>query len=280
MTNTKQKYNTPSLAIRTNQEDDFEAISESYLGYSEKQTVQTYITIPIDTNIKDASHYRYCTNRIVNTQEGDIVEFEIHSSGGQYNGLTALLGAALRTEATTVAYINGECHSAASMLALSCDEVHVSPFADMLVHFQSFGSAGKSSDIKAFVEHTHNNGAGVFRDIYEFFLTEDEIESCIEGKELWMDSDEIVRRLVVREAMREIQFNECNYLEESMCGDCDEVCEDCDCGASEEVQINTQMNVQVDDVNFVYVKEQDESTHKVDTLAMTRAIKEVKGKKK
>lgn len=269
----KQKYThqVKNRNIRTNQEDDFEAISDSYLGYSEKQSVQTCITIPIDTNIKDASHYRYCTNRIVNTQEGDTVEFEIHSSGGQYNGLTALLGAVLRTEARTVAYINGECHSAASMLALSCDEVHVSPFADMLVHFQSFGSAGKSSDIKAYVEHTHNNGAGVFRNIYEFFLTEDEINSCIDGKELWMDSDEIVRRLVVREEMREIK------MEESMCSECDEdcdeccseICEDCDCGASEECE----------DDDFVHVGEQDEVVQEVQEVD-TLDIKEVKGKKK
>ena len=189
-------------------DSEYTELSDSYLGYSEKHSVQSIVTIPIDTNIKDASHYRHVANRIVNTQEGDIVEFEIHSNGGQYNGLTAILGALLRTNAHSIAYINGECHSAASMLALSCDEVQVSPFADMLVHFQSFGSVGKSSDIKAFVEHTHNNGAGVFRDIYEFFLTETEIESCIDGKELWMDADEIIRRLEVREEMRELVMQE------------------------------------------------------------------------
>jgi ATP-dependent protease ClpP protease subunit len=194
---------------RFSDDSEYTELSDSYLGYSEKHSVQSIVTIPIDNDFKDASYYRHIANRIVNTQEGDIVEFEIHSGGGQYKGLTAILSSLLRTSAHSIAYINGECHSCASMLALSCNEVQISPFAEMLVHFQSFSPGfGKSSDIIASAEHAHNNGAGVFRDIYEFFLTETEIESCIDGKELWMNADEIIRRLEVREEMRELVMQE------------------------------------------------------------------------
>jgi len=218
----QSKYQqTPTL----NEDDYEEEPQESFLGYTEEQQVSVCLTIPIDTRIREASYYRHVAQRITNTSENDLIKFEIHSPGGAYNGLTALLSAVLRTEATTIAYMNGECHSAASMLALSCDEVQVSPFASMLCHFVRYGTAGKSSDIKAFVDHTHDTGAEVFRGIYWGFLTEDEIGACIEGKELWLNAVEIQSRLLKREELLKQE-----EVETSCEGDCD----NCSCGAYDE----------------------------------------------
>ena len=70
----------------------------------------------------------------------------------------------------------------------------------MMVHYVSFGTGGKASDIKANVNHTLDFTANYFREIYQGFLTEEEINSCIEtGKEIWMQSDEIVDRLEKRQ---------------------------------------------------------------------------------
>lgn len=189
-------------------EEDEAEVHEDYLGYSERSTVSTCITIPIDTSFKSASHYRHVVSRIVNTSQDDLIEFEIHSPGGQYNGLSAILSAILRTEASTVAYLNGECHSAASMLALSCDSVQVSPFATMLCHFTNFGYAGKASDVMRAVSHIHDTGIEVFCAIYEGFLTEEELLSCIDGKEYWFDAEEIMQRLQNREDLRNAEMSD------------------------------------------------------------------------
>jgi len=214
-------YSNKVQPIELNEDDYEEEPQESFLGYTEEQQVSVCLTIPIDTRIREASYYRHVAQRITNTSENDLIKFEIHSPGGAYNGLTALLSAVLRTEATTIAYMNGECHSAASMLALSCDEVQVSPFASMLCHFVRYGTAGKSSDIKAFVDHTHDTGAEVFRGIYWGFLTEDEINACIEGKELWLNSVEIQSRLIKREELQK--------QEEGTEMDCEGDCDNCSC---------------------------------------------------
>jgi len=230
------KYHTPKyqegagyaikVSSQLNEDDYEEEPQESFLGYTEEQQVSVCLTIPIDTRIREASYYRHVAQRITNTQENDLIKFEIHSPGGAYNGLTALLSAVLRTEATTIAYMNGECHSAASMLALSCDEVQVSPFASMLCHFVRYGTAGKSSDIKAFVDHTHDTGAEVFRGIYWGFLTENEINACIEGKELWLNSVEIQSRLIKREELQK--------QEEDVGSECEGDCDNCSCCEYEE----------------------------------------------
>ena len=185
----------PSKKVFKSKEDDDEESSDKQLGYFTSTSQATCLTIPIDEPIKEAQYYRQCIQAICNTGEGDQIEFEIASPGGQLAGLVALLTAMEKTPATTVAHINGDCHSAASMLALSCDSIYVSPYASMLVHFVSYGSAGKATDVKSHVNHVHNTSEKLFREIYELFLTEEEIEKCIGGYELWLDSEAIAERL-------------------------------------------------------------------------------------
>lgn len=125
-----------------------------------------------------------------------------------------------RTEAVKVAHINSDCHSAASMLALSCDQIFVSPYASMLVHHLSYGSAGKAADVRAYVNHIHGTGEKLFRETYELFLTEDEIEKVLAGFELWLDADDIVRRLTLKYEALEKMEEDLQQLESECEGDC------------------------------------------------------------
>ena len=182
---------------KANDDDDLDdkLFGNKQLGYFTQTQTSTCIVVPIDEPVKDAAYYRQVVQAISNTSEGDQIQFEINSPGGDLAGLIALLTAMSKTEAAKVAHINGDCHSAASMLALNCDGVYVSPYASMLVHFVSFGSSGKATDIKSHVNHVHSTSEQLFRETYELFLTEEEIEKCIGGFELWLNYDEISRRL-------------------------------------------------------------------------------------
>jgi ATP-dependent protease ClpP protease subunit len=177
------------------EDDDDEYFSNRQLAFFKRTQEITNLSIPIDEGVREPKYYRQAVQAISNTSEGDIVEFEINSGGGRLDGLLAILTAMQKTDALTVANINGECHSAASMLALNCDNVYVSPYATMLCHHVSYGTAGKASDIKLHVNHIQSVCEKLFRQTYHLFLTEDEIESCLEGYQLWLDSDEINRRL-------------------------------------------------------------------------------------
>lgn len=190
----KTKHNFKN---KTTQEDDDEdeGGSAKHLGYFTKVQQSTLITIPIDEAVREASYYRAVVNAISGTSEDDVIEFDINSVGGRLDGLIALLTALERTEAISCANINGECHSAASMLALSCDSLTVSPYASMLCHFVSYGASGKATDVKSHVNHIHDTCENLFRSVYQHFLTEDEIEKCIGGYELWLNAAEIAERL-------------------------------------------------------------------------------------
>lgn len=205
--------NIPNLKRFKANEDDDELVNilgkDKFLGYFTQQKVSTCIVVPIDENVRDAEYYRQVVNAISNTTEDDVIQFEINSNGGSLEGLIALLTAMSKTEALKVANINGFCHSAASMLALNCDSVFVSPYASSLIHFVSYGSSGKSADIRSHVNHVHTTSEALFRETYELFLTEDEMQECIDGKEMWLGVDEINRRL-------EYKYSIINQMEEDV----------------------------------------------------------------
>ena len=92
----------------------------------------------------------------------------------------------------------------------------------MLVHFISFGSAGASNHVLKQAEHTKKVSEKLFRDTYYGFLTEEEINKCIEDDyQLWLDSEQIIQRLEQRQVILEAEQDE-EYIEEpnESCNDC------------------------------------------------------------
>jgi len=206
-------------------EDEFELEqSERFCGYFLEQRA-VRLVVPIDTAFKSASYYRMVCNKIEELTENDVVEFQINSPGGDLTGLVALLHSIRTTEAQTVATIIGDCYSAASLLALSCDVVSVGSLANMLCHSASFHSGGKATDVRHHVNHLTDYAEGIFRECYEHFLSEEEIEDVLAGKELYLNFDEINQRLERKYSiLQEIH----NSMQEGCCGNpegCDDICE-------------------------------------------------------
>lgn len=190
-----KKFNN-TVHLSEPDEDDDEPIQTDKLGYFRSTQTAQCLDIHITGAILEAEYYTQVVQAIKNTSEGDLVNFHINSYGGNLNGLQSLLSAMLSTEAEKRAYIDGGAMSAASILALNCDSVFVSPYAEMLCHFISLSAGGKSSDVKSHFEHIQRTSERLFRETYQFFLTEEEIEACIEhGRDIWLDAEQIAERL-------------------------------------------------------------------------------------
>lgn len=181
------------------------------LEFYTEQISNIAMTVHIDEEIKEPSYYRQVVQGINSLSEGDQITFNISSPGGRLDGLEVVLSAIDNTEAVTIANIAGQCHSAASILALNCNMIYVSPHASMLVHFISFGSAGASNHVLKQAEHTKKVSEKLFRNTYKYFLTEEEINKCIEDDyQLWLDAEQILERLTFRqEKYQEENSEEC-----------------------------------------------------------------------
>lgn len=192
------------------------------LEFYTEQISNIAMTVHVDEEIREPSYYRQVVQGISNLSEGDQLTFNISSPGGRLDGLEVVLSAIDNTDAVTIANIAGQCHSAASILALRCNIIYVSPHASMLVHFISFGSAGASNHVLKQAEHTKKVSEKLFRDTYYGFLTEEEINKCIEDDyQLWLDSEQIIQRLEQRQAILEALQDEEEIEEQNeSCNDC------------------------------------------------------------
>ena len=140
---------------------------------------------------------------LMNATEADSVIFLLNSPGGMYSGLVALIEAVKMTDATTMAVLIGECASAASIFALHCDTVFVSDNATMLCHNISYGTGGKGSDILSHVQHVSKTSEKLLRGTYEHFLSPKEIDELLNGREIYLDSEEIKERLEQKQKLLE-----------------------------------------------------------------------------
>lgn len=189
-----------SLKLNEFDEDDLGS-SKGELPFCVNSTVSNEIIIPIDEVVQEASYYRNVAHAVSSATGDDVVKYRINSPGGRLDGLIALLHATVGTQATVVAEIVGECHSAASILALHCDEIFVGPYASMLCHSVRYGYVGKSADVEAHVKHASKTTEKLMRETYIGFLSEEEIEDLLKGRELYLDSTEIIERLKDREGL-------------------------------------------------------------------------------
>ena len=123
-------------------------------------------------------------------------------------GMFSILSSLEETEASSMAILEGEVASAASIIALNCDTVIVASNATMMIHNISFGSNGKMSDVQRHVAFTKRQSERLIDSTYEGFLSPEEIKDVHKGLEFWMDADEILVRLEARQAYFEEKYKE------------------------------------------------------------------------
>ena len=156
----------------------------------------------IDETFKAPSYYREVVQALLVAGEDTEVTFLVNSPGGDYEGLLHIASAIHSSKARTVAHITGRAASCASMLPLLCDEVIVSPYAEMFIHFIEAGidtdNITRSLDL---LKHMQTGCEDNFRLIYKGFLSEDELQHVFHGGTYTFNSSEITRRLRQRQQL-------------------------------------------------------------------------------
>lgn len=192
-------------ALTRNDDDDEEQGNNrnQHLPYFESTRTDRCIKIFLDEYIREPKYYRTVLQGIDSLGEGDVVLLSINSYGGQLDGAIAIINAIQDTDADVHASIEGVAASAASLIALAAPSISVSPYATMMVHSATFGAFGKQSDVISHASFVDKQVRGLMNSIYKDFLTDKELEEVIMGKEMWFDSEEIVRRLELRAQLQE-----------------------------------------------------------------------------
>lgn len=173
-------------------------------------------TFFIDEPIGEPSNYRDEFNTLITASDMDIVNIIINSPGGSIDSTNQLIQAIQSSAAEITAVLVGETHSAASMLALNCPNVFVTPVATMLVHTGFYNSINTAPNVKRHVDFTHDQINKLLDETYEGFMSLNEISEVKEGKEFWFDADEIKTRLEKRHAYFEKKQKDAEKAEKAV----------------------------------------------------------------
>lgn len=144
--------------------------------------------------IGEAKTYFKWFDILQNACEDDLVVIHVNSPGGYLDTAVQLITQIKSSEAQVVCQIESACCSAATMIALACQGLACYPHAYMMIHTSSGCSFGKQSDIRRQEAFYNTWLENFFKDIYKDFLTDKEIDSVLNGHDLWLNSDEVTQR--------------------------------------------------------------------------------------
>lgn len=125
----------------------------------------------------------------------DILKFYINSPGGDVFTAIQMIRALQETEATVVMSVEGICASAATMILLQGDSFEVSEHSVFMIHNYSGGAVGKGGEMYSQIQHERKWSEEMLRGIYHDFLTEKEITSVLDNKDIWLDGNDVIKRL-------------------------------------------------------------------------------------
>lgn len=155
----------------------------------------TEIDFYLPENIGPVSDFIDFLRAVGDTRQNDNVTIHINSYGGDVVTALNIIDVLKTSPANIVISVEGNCCSAASMIMLAGNEWEIMPHSYIMIHSYSAARFGKRNEINASFEFDKKWLDGTFREIYEKFLTDDEIEKVLAGQDLYFTADECLERL-------------------------------------------------------------------------------------
>ena len=155
-----------------------------------KNVSHVYITEPID----EPSYYNELCFLLDNATEQDTINIHINTPGGIIDSAVMIINSIKNSKANVVGHLAGTVASAGTMIALSCNSLKVANHTTFMIHNYSGGLRGKGHELKAQQAFVDASLEAFFKDIYGNFLSPKEIREVIDGKDMWINSEEVLAR--------------------------------------------------------------------------------------
>ncbi len=165
-----------------------------YVMY-EFEAKERHITFYISDNIGDPIDYTDMCYSISMAGPNDVIYLHLNTSGGRVDTGVQIINAIRSTEAHVITIVEAQAHSMGALLFLAGDELVIHDNCLVMFHNYSGGLVGKGNEQLAEIKSTSEWYKKLMKDICQPFLKESEISDILEGKDIWMDSDEIKTRL-------------------------------------------------------------------------------------
>lgn len=159
--------------------------------------LEAYIT---DT-INEPYEYNELCHRLRVAPASTTITLHINTPGGLMDSAIMILNAMSESKATIIGNLSGTVASAGTVLALACDQLVIGQHLTFMIHNYSGGMVGKGHEMKAHQEFVDKNLNDAFKSFYAGFLTPKEMQNIIDGRDLWLSSNEVAERWTNRQAL-------------------------------------------------------------------------------
>jgi ATP-dependent protease ClpP protease subunit len=153
--------------------------------------------------VESPEEYIQWFDTIRHAGETDVIKIYINSPGGDVFTTIQFMRALQETSANVIMSVEGVCASAATMIFLCGDSFEVSEHSMFMFHNYSSGVFGKGGEMFDQLKHEREWSSNLLKDVYKDFLTETEIDSILDNKDIWMTGDQVIERLKVKKAVME-----------------------------------------------------------------------------
>lgn len=148
--------------------------------------------------ISEASNYIEWFDSMRHANETDVIKIYINSYGGDLFTAIQFMRVMADSPATIVASVEGMCMSAATVVFLCADAYEVTPHSVFMFHNYSGGTIGKGGEMIDQLLHERKWSENLMNAIYKDFMHANEIKAMLDNKDIWMDGEEVVKRLNMR----------------------------------------------------------------------------------
>jgi ATP-dependent protease ClpP protease subunit len=173
---------------------DILQLGDSIKGYSVKPAINLH-TLYLTGEIESPDEYTDVFENIRMASPNDVIKIHINSPGGDLFTAIQFMRVLKETEAKVVTSVEGACMSAATLIFLAADQFEISEHSVFMFHNYSTFMYGKGGELFDGIMHDRKWSENLLKTEYEGFLTDKEIETVLDGKDIWLDADEAVERL-------------------------------------------------------------------------------------
>jgi len=160
-----------------------------------RQRVSTEYDVSIRDAIDSNDYFADLIELLRTATQEDVFHLYFSTDGGMLDATQELLAAMSVTEATVVGHLVNKAISAGSIIFLNCHEWQVYSGSFMMVHQMSYSAGGGNQNVKGQVDFYARMNEKLVKNTYTGFLTPEEIQDVLNGKDVYLEDVEVAERL-------------------------------------------------------------------------------------
>jgi ATP-dependent protease ClpP protease subunit len=190
MSSIKSQY----IALPDNDDEDDPPPLPPYKRY-ESQGVSHQISFYLSGEIGAPILYTDMLYTLRNARDTDLILLHLNTPGGNFDTGLQIINNIGASDARVITILEARAYSMGAMIFLAGDELIVHDTCQLMFHNYSSALIGKGNEQQAQVLAISKWFEKVMRQVCKPFLSDDEVGRILRGEDIWMDSDEIRRRL-------------------------------------------------------------------------------------